>query len=513
MGQRHQLFVVAKVGNRWRSLAAIHHQWLYGQSALKRKHIIQLHPALLAVHILNIQVSGCLRILRIFQDPQNRLLIEHEVDRAYKLPSKKWDKRADDCIPEFPFITTCLLLGASFDPELRYSHVGIPEPWNMPFNGNNNNDGITVINISDPANVEYAFIFFHAGDPDVPEHMQLVPLTAAEYMALYSSQSLDLSSSFKDFPLISDEILCSAWPNEADAMEWTSRIQAGLATTQRGVNVNRTAVSPEKQQASLWDTSIVQVIKQAQQDELKAWISQLKAIPRFQASLRSYLETHPDQVLNTPSGLLLLSLGFTGLKELDLRPFPGLQRSHIIQLIQDSECTQLSMLDLTGNKNIKLQDIEAFLSIVQVQKLCLWDNEMVDLDVLRDLANKHGVSELLHPSLFRTVFEPCAVFEEPMASYGQHSKKANVYNKCIADPEHRKPYISQVVFISEVGDQSLIKHFMSFALNDYDLEPKGFLAAVQQWMMWLNMECDNFIGSNNVACAGAMAMAFQKEVC
>ena len=36
MGQRHQLFVIAKVKGRYRTLCAIHHQWLYGHTALRR---------------------------------------------------------------------------------------------------------------------------------------------------------------------------------------------------------------------------------------------------------------------------------------------------------------------------------------------------------------------------------------------------------------------------------------------------------------------------------------------
>ena len=36
MGQRHQLFVIAKVKARYRTLCAVHHQWLYGQTALRR---------------------------------------------------------------------------------------------------------------------------------------------------------------------------------------------------------------------------------------------------------------------------------------------------------------------------------------------------------------------------------------------------------------------------------------------------------------------------------------------
>lgn len=36
MGQRRQHFVIARINGRYRTLAAVHHQWLYGQTALRR---------------------------------------------------------------------------------------------------------------------------------------------------------------------------------------------------------------------------------------------------------------------------------------------------------------------------------------------------------------------------------------------------------------------------------------------------------------------------------------------
>jgi hypothetical protein len=63
MGQRHQLFVIAKIANRYRGLAVFHHQWLYGDIALER----------------------CLRILTIFSAPANRLPIQQELTAARRL--------------------------------------------------------------------------------------------------------------------------------------------------------------------------------------------------------------------------------------------------------------------------------------------------------------------------------------------------------------------------------------------------------------------------------------------
>jgi len=40
MGQHHQIFIIAKIGARYRGLAALHHQWLYGASALKSESLL-----------------------------------------------------------------------------------------------------------------------------------------------------------------------------------------------------------------------------------------------------------------------------------------------------------------------------------------------------------------------------------------------------------------------------------------------------------------------------------------
>jgi hypothetical protein len=130
MGQRHQLFVIAKVGNRYRRLSALHHQYLYRASALKR----------------------CLEILDIFSAPANPLPIQQELTAARRYDEEFWTKPWSYKDPEvpFPFITTCLLLGASLNVKEGYNATLTLEPFNMSFDGGDNNGGITVIDINSP---------------------------------------------------------------------------------------------------------------------------------------------------------------------------------------------------------------------------------------------------------------------------------------------------------------------------------------------------------------------------
>jgi len=123
MGQRHQLFVVAKINGRYRCLCAIHHQWLYGHTALRR----------------------CLDVLNIFGDATNRMPIEQELVAASKHDDTFWTASREEYYKKnshvpFPFIATCLIMGASFNVN-GYYHAVIVEPFYMSYDEGDNNNG------------------------------------------------------------------------------------------------------------------------------------------------------------------------------------------------------------------------------------------------------------------------------------------------------------------------------------------------------------------------------------
>ena len=146
MGQRHQLFVIARIGARYRRLAAIHYQYLYGSRARK----------------------VCLRLLHIFQSPESRIVLKCELQYAKTLDENGWDLM-EKMIPSilthtcpspympFPFVPTTLALGASFDERDWNYHKVDRLPFNLAFDGGDNNDGIKVLDITDLANVKYCF--------------------------------------------------------------------------------------------------------------------------------------------------------------------------------------------------------------------------------------------------------------------------------------------------------------------------------------------------------------------
>ncbi|KAL8796540.1 MAG: hypothetical protein Q9195_001214 [Heterodermia aff. obscurata] len=238
MGQRHQLFIIAKIDGRYRGLAALHNQRLNGLSAVAR----------------------CCRTLQVFQAAENRIPIQQELLAARSRPEAFWnreltyDYRRSDCaeiIAPFPFISTALTLGSSFDPFNGVHDRVFPLQFNTPFDGGDNNDGVTIIDVTQPAHPRYCFVFFEElervdcegsddGSDDGSDHESddesddepddepddesrtetYTPLSASDYFNTYvdngyweiSEQSRELLESMKQWPLIDIATLDQTWP-------------------------------------------------------------------------------------------------------------------------------------------------------------------------------------------------------------------------------------------------------------------------------------------------------------
>lgn len=173
MGQRHQLFVIARIGKYYRPLAAIHHQWLYGMSALR----------------------SCRRLLRIFSDPSNRNALKHELHLAVDFfdkrgpppsdPSNYEDPEARAC--PFPVITTCLAVGAAYDSDLGQLSMFHELAFDTGFDQGDNNDGITVLDITDLVHIRYCFVNLFGEDP------HNTPLTGRKYLEGYYEETSDMA--------------------------------------------------------------------------------------------------------------------------------------------------------------------------------------------------------------------------------------------------------------------------------------------------------------------------------
>jgi hypothetical protein len=71
MGQRHQFFAIARINNRYRTLAVVHNQWLYGHSAVRQ----------------------CLQTMRVLSATGNLQGIRRDLKLAESKPESFWEAK------------------------------------------------------------------------------------------------------------------------------------------------------------------------------------------------------------------------------------------------------------------------------------------------------------------------------------------------------------------------------------------------------------------------------------
>lgn len=239
MGSPHVLYVIAKVNGRYRSLAV-----LYRHYDNKGKWAVDV----------------CRRLIEIFEEPRNRALLLHELQVAGSLPPEKWEAAPEyrNERPAFPFVATCLLLGASVTPETGHGYNATHEPFNMPLVAAD--EGCTILDVTDPAAVRYAFVFVmpQKWPPEglIRTTFGNTPLSAWEYAAFYGDLFYEedyriaeddaviarthsrfteivrgqdaIDSTVIASQLIDEEALESAWPHPGDQQPWRRRADLGL---------------------------------------------------------------------------------------------------------------------------------------------------------------------------------------------------------------------------------------------------------------------------------------------
>lgn len=370
MGQRHQLFIISSINGRYRTLAAVHHQWLYGAGPTK----------------------ACWRILQILQHPANKKLIKYELRYASTRPDEWWDelecnRNGDDDPVQFPFITTCLVVGAGLDPRPEFSyHHGVEIlSITTDFQKVDNNDGLTMIDISNVDSIRYCFLQLgQAG---------MTPLTGTQYFLEYYTE---LSSSgpqpadLSPWRLIVSDTLRSLWPDgewkEAEVFDATQRSE--------GDNV------PVK---SLKSCAFEQLIERALDDpEYETRLADVEQVPDFHSRLREYLGQDSDLVKRS-RGLQVLGRAAQQTNLLDLSSYPWLTETQILELIgKKALAEEVTSIDLSTNSMVDVGSIQKILSACpKVTKLTVFSTDNLPLLPLLDSLDGSKVREVLHPDLFR----------------------------------------------------------------------------------------------------------------
>ena len=383
MGQRHQLFVIAKVGGKYRCLSAIHHQWLYGFTALRR----------------------CKELLLIFQAADNRTPIQQELIWASKQPDSFWKTPLNYHLPEsnipFPYITTCLKLGASFEAAEGYYHSVLIEPFGMDFDGGDNNNGITIIDISQPHSPRYCFVDF-IGMESQTEVELMSPLSASTYLWAYYDEGdpkfSELLEGFTPFKLITSSSLNETWPRD----EWVDEPEE---------NEGSEALPPQPaesiQTQTLKASAMNRLIEKtlADPEDGLDWMLQTELPAHFFPDLREILIDRAQTLEPSPAVLDLLCSALKGERKISLGAFQKFKAEDLRSLLSklETDCP-IESLDLSGHPSLSEAELKQLLEgITDLNTLYLMNMPQISLQgaIAALYDTRYMLRSFYHPDLFR----------------------------------------------------------------------------------------------------------------
>ncbi|KAG6823073.1 hypothetical protein H0H92_011490, partial [Tricholoma furcatifolium] len=336
MGQRHQAFLIAKIVPRgettakYRCVVANHHEWCFGMMPLRATR----------------------RFLTLLKKPEHAQIIREEL-RALDGKYGRW--RQEPPVPAIAAPFSWFLLTTSFNVNFNPSDND-PIPSNAHLNLNANmgsaeggdNNGITVIDITEPTNPAYCFVN--------GAHFEL------EELVLHAIAAL------KDERMATLQMLSEAWPAEY-------KVNQGDLDKQEP---NSEPVDFAKPVASLSDLMLGPAVDRAIEVESTDDIEQLLWLPDKAHHVLSILkarENLPDSALSlltkAVDQAVDQAVDHEGNGNFDFANFP-LRGPQILSI-----CIQLRdihALDLSHNPHVTIDTIQSLLeSLPMLNRLVLLD--------------------------------------------------------------------------------------------------------------------------------------------
>uniref|UniRef100_A0A8H7N720 Uncharacterized protein n=1 Tax=Bionectria ochroleuca TaxID=29856 RepID=A0A8H7N720_BIOOC len=334
---KHQIFVIAKAGNYYRSLAAIENPNLSGLEVLKR----------------------CLLLLRIFSHPKNRIPLQQELRFAKEffrdqpppaaLPTDALENADAFHRPcPFPFTTTCLIVGGSFDCDNGRIDVVFEELFGVGYGQEDTEDDMTILDITDPGNIKYCFMNMPQEPKKTEGRLPRIvnePLNGWQYLESFYKisdrivqQNIHVPESLQRVPLITTHTLSDLWP-------WVSWNVAGYLADQSGPLLGPKGLL-QQTAAALVDA----VLFHNDQDDLNPITAFIQQVPNVRPILRDAILERADEVGKTAVSLSLLSLVYEGEQHLDWSAFVNLDAPGLSSALQTLSRHQVASINLSGTK-------------------------------------------------------------------------------------------------------------------------------------------------------------------
>ena len=275
--------------------------------------------------------------------------------------------------------------------------------WRMEFDQGDNNDGITVFDLTDPGNVKYCFVHWEpegnfsedlTNDTDVDQESRgnpnpRAPLTARDYLKTYNETRLGAEiQRLEKFSIITEDSLMEAWTE--------GRLEAGPFLDSSFQNVNEGVKFTTPSLVKLATKEAIERLL-AEDDDLQEKVEEL---PGFLTSLREYIYEHPEVVSTKTYGFDMLQRALAGMEELDLHLFPELSAEQVSDLVDKSAPT-ITMLDISGNHNIFPEHLSMLSKNRTIQCLYIWNNNALPA---KNLPHLPSVCTIMHREDFLRAF-------------------------------------------------------------------------------------------------------------
>ncbi|KAJ7146261.1 hypothetical protein C8R44DRAFT_599276 [Mycena epipterygia] len=384
MGQRHQIFIVARVAPqgstvaRYRCVGAYHHQWSVPKSF--------------------IPLMQARKFLTLIKEKDNVRIVKREI---CAIQGKYGPGDSEPKFPAIPCPYTTFLLASAWNVDLevrdqyyvsgvdfRYSVL----PATMGSTEGDNNDGITVIDITDPINPSYCFVSISGLEAEVS-----VPLSAEQYIKAYypdpesseakSLRVLEKIEALRDVRLMTLDVLAEAWPNEYESS----------TTIPSAVEDTTPASFPNLADLSL-KPAVEHGVQTGETEELEGLVWH----PGKANHMRSILQGQnpfPD------SGLSLLAKVLQHEAEsdktaLDLSSL-ALSKSQVVSIL--TERGDVEVLNLSHNPNITIDGLRQVLATsAKLRRLILLDTSIANKDIHQFLIDEpkllYTIEEFVHPA-------------------------------------------------------------------------------------------------------------------
>ncbi|TEY74387.1 hypothetical protein BOTCAL_0073g00260 [Botryotinia calthae] len=268
MGNRRQVYVISKIGSRYRTPATVNH---------RNKFPLIIWFSLEAYLVLECMfgpdaVELLLNAVHLFQSPQNRIGLEHE---------KRW---------------ATLLQGAD------------------------NNEGITILDITDIEKIRYCFVNIHSkSDPRAWGNIKssgapsMIPLSTVEYMKAYGHEQEHFERDWKEWirhlsklDLIDSRTLNSVWPRNTWQLRVGVEIMLLSDTIQESINVLPMFAPPLTLRKACMEKFLKEILN-CPIKELPARIERATLLPDFRPALKSAIFSRPKIVANSAAARYLFS--------------------------------------------------------------------------------------------------------------------------------------------------------------------------------------------------------------